>query len=350
MKTNSMRKNMFGAVSFLIAVVFTISSNHLSAQEKPDKKVVKVKLHAADLSMTDNKDSMCKKTIEVNVNDGKTTVHEKVYEGNKLISEKILEGEEAEAFLNEKGHKSFGEHVHVKSAEGDMINIDVDIDGIEQIDVDKIMKDINHIDIDANQFECDSNIFIWKGDENIDFDKLKVKLKEFENLPESLNIDDLMKQIEGLDLIAIKDAQLKVMMVKDGKVLVNEGEIDSIFMKDVKCNKDGDYQVKKIIYMKKIIRIEDVEDEKIENSLDIENLNIYPNPSDGAFTIEFDNSKNKAIDIKILDVNGQELYNTQIEAKGKIKKTIDSGIAKDGVYIMQISQGNKSYSKKLIVE
>ena len=68
------------------------------------------------------------------------------------------------------------------------------------------------------------------------------------------------------------------------------------------------------------------------------------------YTLEFDKDDEQLVEVKIIDMNGQELYSKQIDAAGKIHEKIESNIENEGVYILQISQGMNSLSKKLIVE
>lgn len=83
------------------------------------------------------------------------------------------------------------------------------------------------------------------------------------------------------------------------------------------------------------VLITDIETETINN------INIYPNPTSGIFTIEADNI-NK---IEITDINGQSIYINQNNYKN-----IDLKHYPKGVYFIKIITNNKIFNKKIILQ
>lgn len=90
-----------------------------------------------------------------------------------------------------------------------------------------------------------------------------------------------------------------------------------------------------------------------ENDL-AKNLSVYPNPSNGEFTISFQsnpNSINNKVMIEVYDLQGRLVYDNDYENSSSIfeeKILLDS--VKAGVYILNVSEGNRITSKKLIIE
>lgn len=85
-------------------------------------------------------------------------------------------------------------------------------------------------------------------------------------------------------------------------------------------------------------------------TLELADLVFFPNPNQGKFTVSFTNESTKAIDITVKDLTGKELYTNKIKGLGMVKEQIDISENSSGIYILTIAQGNKSLSKKLLVE
>ena len=76
------------------------------------------------------------------------------------------------------------------------------------------------------------------------------------------------------------------------------------------------------------------------------NYNIYPNPSDGKFTI--DNLTNDTYDLIVNNIYGQQvLLEKQIN---NVKKEIDLGFLSKGIYIIEIKNDNNNFTHKLLLE
>ena len=83
----------------------------------------------------------------------------------------------------------------------------------------------------------------------------------------------------------------------------------------------------------------------------IDNLNIYPNPNSGLFTLEFESNYNQDIFIKLFDEVGKNIYNQDINNfKGKYVKTINVQGLKPGVYYIQLAAENKILSQKIVIK
>ena len=74
-------------------------------------------------------------------------------------------------------------------------------------------------------------------------------------------------------------------------------------------------------------------------------FNVYPNPTNGVFTIELDN--HATYDIKINNVLGQTVYSSTIN---ELLSTIDLSKFDKGIYTIELKQDNLIYTEKVIVE
>jgi hypothetical protein len=79
-------------------------------------------------------------------------------------------------------------------------------------------------------------------------------------------------------------------------------------------------------------------------------LVVAPNPNHGVFTIQFYQTDMANTDLRVLDINGKLLYESQNpNFKGSFSKTINLGVVSAGMYVMQLEIGSKKYVQKILV-
>lgn len=86
-----------------------------------------------------------------------------------------------------------------------------------------------------------------------------------------------------------------------------------------------------------------------ENHLNLTNLNVFPNPTNGNFFIEYELLYEDKVSIAITDVLGRTLYTSYPEAKlsGLYKNEINIEL-KNGVYFIFLKAGNTTSTKRLV--
>lgn len=90
----------------------------------------------------------------------------------------------------------------------------------------------------------------------------------------------------------------------------------------------------------------DVSTSSISNAeLDKMNINVYPNPSSDLIAVQIEGITNNDISLKLLDTNGNEIYQTTIN-KGQTIGYFDTQILYAGVYFVKISSGGSFKTKK----
>lgn len=82
-----------------------------------------------------------------------------------------------------------------------------------------------------------------------------------------------------------------------------------------------------------------------ENTISKLRINISPNPSTGIFTIQNENPIENAV-ITVADLNGRIVYETKAEDINN--KSLDLKHLQNGVYILNVANGNAKYSQKLV--
>ena len=76
---------------------------------------------------------------------------------------------------------------------------------------------------------------------------------------------------------------------------------------------------------------------------------MYPNPNKGTFSVKFNATEDK-INIKVWDIRGRAIFNKTYNQLGDFNKTINLNAIASGLYIIEVSNGLKTTTKKLLIE
>ena len=185
-----------------------------------------------------------------------------------------------------------------------------------------------------------------------------------------LLIDDVITRIEKED---IKDADDLVDVIstyepgdkvkvhylrngKKGKVKVELGEKMMYRRKVACCAPDGNRMEKKIIIKKKKgTASEDTttpsfETPNINNTLELDDISLFPNPSNGNITVQFSTTEKAATTISVLDVSGKEVFKDVVQNfDGIYNRKIDLSSNAEGIYFLNIQQGDKVYTEQIVL-
>lgn len=92
-------------------------------------------------------------------------------------------------------------------------------------------------------------------------------------------------------------------------------------------------------------------DMPIVNNLQIEQLNVFPNPTNGLFELRFNLPEDGPTSIRVFNSIGVEVYRNQLgRFSGDFRDRIDIGDQIKGIYFIEIRQAQQSISKKLILQ
>jgi len=83
----------------------------------------------------------------------------------------------------------------------------------------------------------------------------------------------------------------------------------------------------------------------VVNDVKNSQFNVYPNPTNGVFTIELDG--NAKYDVTVNNILGQTVYTTSTTA---MNTTIDLSSFEKGIYTIELKNNNTTYTEKVIVE
>ena len=88
----------------------------------------------------------------------------------------------------------------------------------------------------------------------------------------------------------------------------------------------------------------------IAQEISFDQLNIFPNPSDGIFNLQLDLPQRGRTSIQVFDSAGNRVYENNLgEFSGIFSDRIDIANTAKGIYFLLLRQGDKTLSKKLVV-
>ena len=120
---------------------------------------------------------------------------------------------------------------------------------------------------------------------------------------------------------------------------------------------DDNYDRVSIVDVKKI-RVTNVEDEfgkrgivEKNERLELEDLSFNPNPSSGGkLRIRFNTREEGDLSIKVSNLEGTDVFNRYFESfSGRYAETVDLSGQKEGIYLLEIIQGKKKITRKIII-
>ncbi|HLG36293.1 MAG TPA: T9SS type A sorting domain-containing protein [Bacteroidia bacterium] len=85
-----------------------------------------------------------------------------------------------------------------------------------------------------------------------------------------------------------------------------------------------------------------------QNLFDANAINIYPNPTDGIFTVEINSTKHDNLSLKVFDVMGRIVYE-QKDIKNKTKHEVDLRENAPGIYFVNVKTEKQSLVQKIIL-
>ncbi|OWY21365.1 PDZ domain-containing protein [Sphingobacteriales bacterium UPWRP_1] len=87
------------------------------------------------------------------------------------------------------------------------------------------------------------------------------------------------------------------------------------------------------------------------DALKLTDLSFYPNPNQGKFTLNFAVAETAPTLLRITDLSGKEIYTEDLgNFSGAYSKQIDISENAEGIYLLQIVQGDKVLVKKLLLQ
>jgi len=83
----------------------------------------------------------------------------------------------------------------------------------------------------------------------------------------------------------------------------------------------------------------------------VDDLNVFPNPSKGNFTLTYENSSNREVSLEVLDIQGRIVYAEAAigSGLGSVRHEFDLSALNPGFYLMRLSDGESFQGRKIQV-
>ncbi|ARV08680.1 hypothetical protein BTO05_03145 [Winogradskyella sp. PC-19] len=86
------------------------------------------------------------------------------------------------------------------------------------------------------------------------------------------------------------------------------------------------------------------------DNFELDDFALFPNPNKGDFTLQFNSNSGKEINVDVYDISGKLVFDSNYDATSRFDKQIILNNVSTGIYIMKVNDGNKTITRKLIIE
>lgn len=305
----------------------------------------KTSSQSKSVSITSTEDGKVKLRVEMKVGDD-TKTFEKTYDSyDEINGDPDLEknGIDLSDWNFGGGSTGFGSSGAFRLGHGASSMFDFDID-----DMRKYMESMMRGGFGANNF-----FFNFDNDEPffMDMDSLRNQLnfhfkngKMFQNGDEVMDVDSLREALKN------RFGNMNFDFSFDDD---NEGENFSAWGFGADKDDDGFHVISRARVFVRAAKDKDKEvvgADKME-PLEIKDISFYPNPSDGRFNLEIETTSRGPLQVKIVSPTGNVVYNkTDSSGESSYNFNIDISDEKEGLYILQVIQNNKTLTKRVIIE
>ncbi|MFY0483114.1 reprolysin-like metallopeptidase [Flavobacterium sp. PLA-1-15] len=81
----------------------------------------------------------------------------------------------------------------------------------------------------------------------------------------------------------------------------------------------------------------------------LKNFKLYPNPNSGNFSIEFNSETSSDIKIAIYDIQGRQILDKTYQNTGMFSQNVQLNSVQAGVYLVNINDGDKKETRKIVI-
>lgn len=178
-------------------------------------------------------------------------------------------------------------------------------------------------------------------------------------MPRPARMDSIMKLHENVNIkVMVKDGEQKVYRIH------GDGREEEVPHTDFNFGFDGAKMGRAVFIVRKA-KIETpttAEKEQLKatgapvemksrEELKMEDVSYYPNPNNGRFNLKFDLKNKGTTAVRVLDAQGKEVFVDTVEKlAGTYEREIDLTPFGRGLFFLQVAQGNRYHTKKIVVQ
>jgi subtilisin-like proprotein convertase family protein len=85
-------------------------------------------------------------------------------------------------------------------------------------------------------------------------------------------------------------------------------------------------------------------------SFEMSDVTVYPNPNNGNFTINYDNPISDEIKVDVFDIRGRKIFENTYTNQATFNESIQLNNAESGIYLLRVTDGNRKMVKRIAVE
>lgn len=82
----------------------------------------------------------------------------------------------------------------------------------------------------------------------------------------------------------------------------------------------------------------------------IEQFSVFPNPNHGEFTVKLISNSGNNINISVYDIRGRKVFDTMYDNAVNFREVVRLNTLQSGIYMLKVSDGQASSTKKIIIE
>ena len=214
-----------------------------------------------------------------------------------------------------------------------------------------------YMGVEIEDMDDNSGILITRVNDESPAKKAGIRNGDIIQKLNGQSIEDTDELIDAIQEMEIGD-EINVEYRRDGKVqtksLLLEERVTNIFGK---CDTGKRFKEKDIeIIIEEMKQGENGEIENViiegiggNNNLDLNDIDVYPNPTEKEVTLSFSTQvKGGPVEVKVSDISGKQIFRDYVgDFSGSYTETIDLGNQPDGVYILTIIQNGKSWTETI---
>lgn len=85
------------------------------------------------------------------------------------------------------------------------------------------------------------------------------------------------------------------------------------------------------------------------DEFELDSFSVYPNPNQGEFTVKLNSNSGNKVNISVYDIRGRRVFDHLYLNSSNFKEVVNLNNVQSGMYVLKVSDGEKSSSKKIII-